>query len=216
MQQAPGMRVFGLTGGIGSGKSSVAAHWRSRGLPVVDADTLAREVVAPGSEGLAAILRDFGSDLLLEGGLLDRKELARRVFGNKDQLQRLESITHPRIEALRQQRLRELEVQGEPLVCAEIPLLFEKNMEAALRPVVLVSVPEALQLERAARRDGGATSDLRARIAAQLPLAEKRARADYVIDNRGTLEALHAAADAVLAQICRALGVVPARYGLPG
>lgn len=208
------MRVFGLTGGIGSGKSSVAAHWRSRGLPVLDADTLAREVVAPGSEGLSAILREFGNDLL-QGGVLNRKELGRRVFGDKDQLLRLESITHPRIEALRQQRLAELEARGEPLVCAEIPLLFEKNMEAALRPVVLVSVPEALQLERATRRDGSAPADLQARIDAQLPLAEKRARADYVIDNRGTLEALHGAADAVLAQICHGFGVAPARYGLP-
>ena len=77
------MRVFGLTGGIASGKSSVAAHWRTRGLPVLDADTLAREVVAPGSDGLSAIVREFGGELL-EGGVLNRKELGRRVFGNKD------------------------------------------------------------------------------------------------------------------------------------
>jgi dephospho-CoA kinase len=209
------MRVFGLTGGFASGKSSIAAHWRSRGLPVLDADTLAREVVAPGSEGLSAVLREFGSDLL-EGGVLNRKELGRRAFGHKDQLQRLESITHPRIEALRQRRLSELEARGEPLACAEIPLLFEKNMEASLRPVVLVSVPPALQLERAMRREASAAVDLQARIDAQLPLGEKRARADYVIDNGGTLEALYAAADAVLQQICQALGVAPARYGLPG
>jgi len=215
MRQTSGMRVFGLTGGIASGKSSVAAHWRGRGLPVLDADALAREVVAPGSEGLTAILREFGSELL-DGATLNRKELGRRVFGNKDQLQLLESITHPRIEALRQQRLRELEARGEPLACAEIPLLFEKNMEAGLRPVVLVSAPEALQRERATRRDGSASTDLQARIDAQLPLAEKRARADYVIDNRGTLEALYAAADGVLTQLCHALGVAPARYGLPG
>jgi dephospho-CoA kinase len=214
MQQTPRVRVFGLTGGIASGKSSVAAHWRGRGLPVIDADTLAREVVAPGSEGLTAILSAFGSDLL-QGGLLNRKELGRRVFGNKDQLQLLESITHPRIEALRQQRLAELRARGEPLACAEIPLLFEKHMEAELRPVVLVSVPEALQLERATRRDGSAPADLQARIDAQLPLSEKRARADYVIDNRGTLEELRAAADAVLAQVCQASGIAPARYGLP-
>jgi dephospho-CoA kinase len=213
MQQTSGMRVFGLTGGIASGKSSVAAHWRRRGLPVLDADALAREVVALGSEGLSVILREFGSDLL-EGGALNRKELGRRVFGNKDQLQRLESITHPRIEALRQERLRELEARGEPLVCAEIPLLFEKNLEAGLRPVVLVSVPEALQLERARRRDGSATAELQARIDAQLPLAEKRARADYVIDNRGTLDELHTRSDAVLGQICQLLGIPPARYGL--
>ncbi|HEU4583147.1 MAG TPA: dephospho-CoA kinase [Polyangiaceae bacterium] len=214
MQQTSAMRVFGLTGGIASGKSSVAAHWRRRGLPVLDADALAREVVAPGSEGLSAVLREFGGDLL-EDGALNRKELGRRVFGDTDQLRRLESITHPRIEALRRERLRELEARGEPLACVEIPLLFEKNMEAALRPVVLVSVPEALQLERARHRDGAAPADLQARIAAQLPLSEKRARADHVIDNRGTLDELYARSDAVLARVCQLLGVPPARYGLP-
>ena len=215
MQRTRAVRIFGLTGGIASGKSSVAAHWRSRGLPVLDADALAREAVAPGSEGLSEIVRAFGSDLL-EGGALNRKELGRRVFGDKDQLLRLEAITHPRIEALRKQRLGELGARGEPLACAEIPLLFEKNMEAELRPIVLVSVPEALQLERAQRRDGSPSSELQARIAAQLPLGEKRARADYVIDNRGSLDELRAAADGVLTQICRSVGVPPARYGLPG
>src|SRR6188768_2497624 len=120
MRQTSGMRVFGLTGGIASGKSSVAAHWRGRGLPVIDADALAREVVSPGSAALVEIAREFGSELLRDGAL-DRKELGRRVFGDSDQLYRLEAITHPRIEQLRQQRLAELDAAGEPLVCAEIP-----------------------------------------------------------------------------------------------
>lgn len=209
------MHVFGLTGGIGSGKSSVAALWRRRGLPVLDADELARAVVAPGSEALAEIEREFGADVLRDGQL-DRKELGRRVFGHPERLQRLEAITHPRILALRAERLAELEAAGEPLVCSEIPLLFEKGMAAQLRPVVVVSVPPDVQLERALRRDGASVGELQARIAAQLPLAEKVARADYVIDNQGPPEALARAADRTLAELCKALNVAPERYGLPG
>jgi dephospho-CoA kinase len=209
------MHVFGLTGGMASGKSSVAAHWRSRGLPVIDADALARELVAPGSEALDEIAQAFGAELV-QGAVLDRKELARRVFGHPDQLQRLELILHPRIEALRRERLARLEASGEPLACAEIPLLFEKGLDAQLSPIVVVSAPEALQLERAGLRDGASRQALQARLDAQLPLAEKLARADHVIDNQGTLEALRTRADGVLREICRALGVDARRYGLLG
>ncbi|MEY2935990.1 MAG: hypothetical protein RL033_6739 [Pseudomonadota bacterium] len=209
------MRVFGLTGGIGSGKSSVAALWRRRGLPVLDADELARAVVAPGSDALAELAREFGADLL-RNGQLDRKELARRVFGQPERLQRLEAITHPRIMALRAERLAELAAAGEPLVCSEIPLLFEKGLEAALRPVVVVSAPTSVQLQRALLRDGATAAELEARIAAQLPLADKVARADYVIDNQGSIDTLAAAADRTLTQVCQALGVALERYGLTG
>src|SRR4051812_30946754 len=166
------MHVFGLTGGLASGKSSVAAHWRSRGLPVIDADVLAREVVAPGSEALGEIALAFGAELT-RGGVLDRKELGRRVFGHPDQLQLLELILHPRIEQARRLRLAELQAKGEPLACSEIPLLFEKGLDAQLSPVVVVSVPEPLQLERARLRDGTSLAELQARLDAQLPLASK-------------------------------------------
>jgi dephospho-CoA kinase len=208
------MHVFGLTGGIGSGKSSVAARWRQRGLPVLDADELARAVVAPGSEALAELAREFGADVVRDGQL-DRKELARRVFGHPERLRRLEGITHPRIMALRAERLAQLAAAGEPLVCSEIPLLFEKGLEAQLRPVVVVSVPPDVQLARASRRDGASAAELQARILAQLPLADKVARADFVIDNQGTPEALADAADQTLLRVCQALGVAPQRYGLP-
>jgi dephospho-CoA kinase len=205
------LRVFGLTGGIASGKSTVAAHWRRRRLPVVDADALAREVVGPGSEGLAALVAAFGADLIGRDGL-DRKMLARRVFGHPDQLLLLESITHPRIQALRQRELSQIERSGEPLACCEIPLLFEKGLEAGLRPIVVVSLPAQLQLERALLRDGASRAELQARLDAQLPLAQKAAQADYVIDNRGTEEALRAEADRVLEAICRTFGIDPSRY----
>lgn len=208
---ASSVRVFGLTGGLGSGKSTVAAHFRRRGLPVIDADALAREVVAPGSPALAEIAREFGAGVL-QGTALDRPKLAAIVFADPAARERLERITHPRIQALRDARLGELAARGEPLACYEVPLLFEKGLEAALRPVVVVSVPEALQVERAQQRDGASVAMVRARLAAQLPLAEKAARADYVIDNSGPLADTWAAADAVLRRVCESVGVDPERY----
>jgi len=205
------LRVFGLTGGLGSGKSTVAEHYRRRGLPVIDADALAREVVAPGSPALAEIAREFGAGVL-QGTALDRPKLAALVFADPAARQRLESITHPRIQALRDARLREIEARAEPLACYEVPLLFEKGLEASLRPVVVVSAPEALQIERAQQRDRASEAMIRARLAAQLPMAEKAARADYVIDNSGPLADTRAAADTVLRRVCEAVGVDPARY----
>jgi dephospho-CoA kinase len=203
--------VFGLTGGLGSGKSSVAAHYRELGLPVIDADALARAVVAPGSPALDEIAAEFGPDMLRDGAL-DRQKLAGVVFAQPEARARLEAITHPRIQARRDELLAELEAAGEPLVCYEVPLLFEKGLDEALRPVVVVSVPEALQIERARRRDGSTEAMVRARLDAQQPLAEKAARADYVIDNAGPLTATLAAADEVLRHICTALGVNGERY----
>jgi dephospho-CoA kinase len=206
------MQVFGLTGGLASGKSSVAAHWRRRGLPVLDADALAREVVAPAESALAELAAEFGAEVLRDGEL-DRKRLAQLVFGHPERLRRLEAITHPRILALRTRRLAELQAAGEPLVCSEVPLLFEKGLEAELRPIVVVTVPEALQRQRARERDGSSLPEVEARLAAQLPLAEKQRRADHVIDNQGSLAATLEQADRVLLQICRSLGVDPRRYG---
>jgi len=208
------MQVFGLTGGLASGKSSVAAHWRGRGLPVLDADALARDVVAPGQSALSELAAEFGTEVLRDGAL-DRKRLAQLVFGHPERLRRLEAITHPRILALRTQRLAELAAAGEPLVCSEVPLLYEKGLDAELRPVVVVTVPDALQRQRARRRDGSSAAEVEARLAAQLPLAEKRRRADHVIDNQGSPEATFEQADRVLLEICRSLGVDPRRYGYP-
>ena len=205
------IRVFGLTGGLASGKSSVAAHFRSRGLPVIDADALARDVVAPGTDGLRELVQYFGPSVL-QNGELDRQLLADVVFSDPQALQRLEAITHPRIQERRSALLRDLAAAGEPLACYEVPLLFEKQLDRELRPVVVVDVPEEVQIARALRRDGSTEAQVRARLAAQLPLREKVARADYVIDNQGTLEATRAAADVVLGQICQRLGIDSSRY----
>jgi len=205
------LRVFGLTGGLGSGKSTVAARLRQRGVPVIDADALAREVVAPGSAGLAEVVAAFGARVLRDGGL-DRARVASIVFGDPAARQRLEAITHPRIQALRDARLAELAAAGEPLAGYEVPLLFERGLDTNLRPVVVVNVPEPVQIERARRRDQATEAMVRARLDAQLPLADKAARADYVIDNSGSLAATEAATDRVLWELCARLGVDATRY----
>jgi dephospho-CoA kinase len=206
------IRVFGLTGGLGSGKSSVAAHYRSRGLAVIDADALARSVVAVGTPGLREITAAFGTGMLQPDGALDRAKLARLVFGDAAARERLERITHPRIQALRDAELGSLAAAGQPLACYEVPLLFERGLEAQLRPVVVVDVPEEVQVERAMRRDHATEQHVRARLAAQIPLAEKARRADYVIDNTGSLSATSSAADDVLRRVCAELGVDASRY----
>jgi dephospho-CoA kinase len=189
----------------------VAAHWRSRGLPVVDADALAREVVAPGSDALGEIVQTFGA-AMVQDGALDRRRLAGLVFSDPEALRKLEAITHPRIERRRAEVLAGLEAQGEPLACYEVPLLFEKNMEVRVRPVVVVAVPEPLQIARARARDGSSEEEVRARLAAQLPLAAKANRADYVIDNSGSLAATRLESDRVLREVCEELGVDASRY----
>jgi dephospho-CoA kinase len=207
----PEPRVFGLTGGYGSGKSTVATRLRRRRLPVIDADELAREVVLPGSEGLAAIVAEFGPSVVAQGAL-ERSALARIVFADPAARLRLNAITHPRVQQLRQARQQALAAQGEPLICYEVPLLYENGLERELCPVVVVGTREALQIERAMRRDRHSEADVRARLAAQLPLADKLARADFVIENSGSREETEAQTDRVLRSICERLGVDARRY----
>jgi dephospho-CoA kinase len=209
------VKLFGLTGGIASGKSAVASRWRARGLPVVDADLLAREAVAPHSSGLEAIVARFGPDVLAKDGSLDRKRLADVVFASDDSRSALNAIVHPIISKLTFERAAELASQGEPLACYEAALLVENGLADAFRPLVVVSVPEDIQVARAMVRDRASAEDARARIRAQLPLATKVSVADHVIDNSGTLTELHARADAVLRAICDASGVEFARYPAP-
>lgn len=206
------LRVFGLTGGIGSGKSTVAGRFRQRGLPVIDADVLAREVVAPGTDGLRAIVEAFGSDVLTAAGELDRQKMASIVFTDAIARRQLNSITHPRVAALTAERAAELQAQGEPLACYEVPLLFEGGLAEAFRPIVVVAVPVAVQIARTAARDGATADEARARVEAQMPLDEKVRRADYVIDNSGSVADTLAQADDVLDAICQQLGVPLDRY----
>jgi dephospho-CoA kinase len=206
------LHVFGLTGGIGSGKSTVARRFRERGLPVLDADQLARDVVQPGTPGLAAIVERFGPQVVGADGQLDRKALAAIVFGDEAARRDLNAITHPRVGARFAELTAELDARGEPLACYEVPLLFEGRLADVLRPVVVVAVPVDAQIERAASRDGASREEIAARVRAQLPLDEKVRRADHVIDNSASPEATRAEADRVLDAICATLGIDPARY----
>lgn len=206
------MHLFGLTGGIASGKSTVAARLRARGVPVVDADELAREVVAPGTEGLRAIVDAFGPGVLAPDGALDRKALAAIVFADEAGRRRLNAITHPRISVRTMDRSAEIASRGEPLACYEAALLVENGAADAFRPLVVVACPEEAQIERVQARDRATRAEAVARVRAQKPLAEKVAVADFVIETTGTIEETLRRTDEVLQSICERLGLDAARY----
>jgi dephospho-CoA kinase len=201
------MHVFGLTGGIASGKSTVSARFRARGVPIVDADELAREVVAPGTEGLAAVVAAFGPGVLGADGALDRKALAALVFGDEAKRKQLNAIVHPRIGAASAAKLAALGAGGAALVCYDAALLVENGLGDAFRPLVVVAAPENVQIARIMKRDGATEDEARARIRAQRPLAEKVAVADVVIDNGGSLGELLAAADRALDDVAERVGL---------
>jgi dephospho-CoA kinase len=206
------IHLFGLTGGIGSGKSTVAARFRERGLPVIDADELARAVVAKETSGLAEIVGFLGPEVLDAEGGLDRKRVAAIVFNDEAARRRLNAITHPRVAALAIEKSQELDATGEPLACYEVPLLIESGLAGALRPLVVVTADVGTQLGRAMARDQATEAEVSARIAAQMPLARKAEMADFVIDNSGSIETTRARADEVLDAICAQRGIDPARY----
>ncbi len=195
------LSVFGLTGGIGSGKSTAAALLRERGVPMVDADELAREAVAPGSAGLADVQAAFGPQILAADGSLDRKQLGALVFADAQARSRLNAITHPIVRRLAQERFAALDQQGVTLAGYDVPLLFEVGLDAVLRPIVVVTAREALQLERILARDGLSEQAARDRIRAQLPLGDKQKRADYVLYNNGSPAMLAAQVDALLEKL---------------
>ena len=209
-----GFILFGLTGGIASGKSTVARHGASRGLPVVDADQIAREVVAPGSEGLAAVVGAFGDGVLAPDGSLDRAKVAALVFADADARRALETLLHPRIGVATVRTAHALAEAGHPLACYEAALLVESGQADLFRPLVVVVAPESSQVERSMARDAAAEDEVRRRIASQLPMRDKIAAADWVIDNGGDPDALAHRADQVLRAIAKHEGVDPARYGV--
>lgn len=181
------MRV-GLTGGVASGKSTVSKMLAELGAVVIDADLLAREVVAAGSEGLAEIVEAFGEDVLTAGGELDRPAMGARVFGDPEARKQLEAIIHPRVRA----RGAEREAAAGPgtVVVHDIPLLAETGQADAFDAVVVVDAPVDVQLDRMTRLRGWTGEDARARIAAQAAREDRLAIATYVVENTGTREDL--------------------------
>lgn len=178
-------RLIGLTGGIACGKSAVTDMLQELGAVVVDADELARTVVAPGSEGLSRIVERFGQSILDSEGHLDRAALAAVVFADQTARADLEAITHPLIAQLSRQQIDQASKAQTPLVVYSAPLLFENKLESWLGEVIVVDVDQKTQRQRLLSRDGKSGLE---RIKAQMPLEEKRARASYLIDNSGSRE----------------------------
>jgi dephospho-CoA kinase len=211
------VRIVGLTGGIASGKTTFADALRARGVPVVDADALARAAVAPGAPALAEIVRAFGPGVLAADGALDRKALAAVVFADAEARRRLEAITHPAVRRAMAEETARLAAAGHALAFYDTPLLYEVGLERALDSVVVVWAPRDVQRARLVARDALSPAEAEARLAAQLPIDEKAARADFVVDNVGTPADLGAKADRLLADLRAGIGrrlpnAAPVRY----
>ena len=186
-----------LTGGIATGKSYVARRLRAAGVPVVDADLLAHEAVAPGTPGLGAIARRFGAGVLAADGALDRARLADIVFRDPAARRDLEAIVHPVVrEGI--DRFFDGLPAGTPVAVADIPLLFETGRAAEYDAVVVAACPAGMQVSRIVARDGASREQALRRVAAQLPIDDKVRRADYVIDTSGSYADTDAAVDHVL------------------
>jgi dephospho-CoA kinase len=185
----------GLTGGVASGKSTVSAILAELGAVVIDADVLAREVVAPGTEGLAEVVAEFGADVLAPDGSLDRPRMGALVFAEPERRAALEAIIHPRVRA----RAAEIEAAAPAgsVVVHDIPLLTETGQAAGFDAVVVVDVPTELQVERMVRIRGMSEDDAWARVAAQATREERLAVATHVIDNAGGLDDLRDRVEAV-------------------
>lgn len=188
------MFLIGLTGGIGTGKSRVAALLQELGAVVISADQLAREVVEPGQPAYQAIVERFGKEFLQPDGTLDRRRLAELVFSDEQARKDLEAIVHPQVRQASAAKLEELRKRPQPpeVVVLEIPLLFETGREADFDEIWVVTAAEETAVKRAALRDSAAEAHIRARMQAQLPVQEKARRAHVVIDNDGEWSATEA------------------------
>jgi dephospho-CoA kinase len=189
------MRLIGVTGGIATGKSTVDRMLAAHGAVVIDADELARDVVRPGEPALDEVIARFGRGVIRPDGSLDRARLGDIVFADPDAREDLERITHPRITELTGKRIAAALAGSAPLVAVDIPLLFENAREAMFEGVLLVYAPREVQIERLRERNGLDGVAALQRLAAQLPIDEKRDRATWVIDNSGNLDATSQAVD---------------------
>lgn len=182
-------KVVVLTGGIASGKTAVSDAFARLGAPVIDTDVLARELVEPGSPALQAIARKFGQHLFQPDGALDRRALRERIFSDDDARRQLEGILHPRIADEARRRIERIDA---PYAILVVPLLVESGLFGDADEVVVVDVPEDVQIERLMARDDSTREQAEAALAAQASRRERLARADHVIDNTGSLEQLQA------------------------
>ena len=191
------MRIIGLTGGIGAGKSEVARILSRRGIPVINADQLSREVVEPGSPGLKAIIKRFGNSILRGDGSLDRKGLARRVFANQDERLTLEGILHPLIRERTEAHLLVLEEGNTPVCILESPLLFEASQDELCDAVITVVADFNLRAKRVKRREGLTIDQFQQRVDAQINDDTRRRLSDMIVENSGSLEDLRRAVNRI-------------------
>lgn len=198
--------VWGLTGGIACGKSTVARRLAQRGAYVIDADAIARDVVAPGTDGLAAVVETFGTGVLLADGSLDRAALGARVYSDAAARARLEAITHPRIRQASFERMLAGSETDSPFIVYEAALLVETKQHTNFAGLVVVACSAATQRARLMARDLLDATAADARIASQLPLESKVAVADFVIHNDGGLDELISQTDAVFDAIVARIG----------
>jgi dephospho-CoA kinase len=195
------MLLVGLTGNIGSGKSTVDQLLSERGATIIDADVLARRAVEVGTPGYRAIVERWGTSILGPDGTLDRGALRRIVFSDQAELEQLNTLVHPEVERMRAALVETARLRGDKLVVCDVPLLFERKMTDLFDRIVLVDAPRPVRLERLVRERGLKETEAMDMIVAQMPAELKRARADYVIDNIGTLTEL----DARVAEVWGAL-----------
>jgi dephospho-CoA kinase len=202
------MRVIGLTGGIATGKSTVARLLAALGAHVIDADVLARDVVAPGTEGLSAVAARFPG--VVAGGQLDRAKLAEHIFSQPEEREALNQIIHPRVRQGFLEASQALAAKGVDVVIYDVPLLFETKLEGFMSGIIVVRAPKEVQRARLIARNGLTPEQADARIAAQWPLEEKVRRANWLIDNSGTLQDTEAQVRATWASIqSGSSGMVP-------
>ncbi len=201
-----------MTGNIASGKSEVASRLAALGATIVDADVLARDVVAVGSPALEKVVRRWGSGILAPDGSLDREALRHSVFADKEQLDELNAIIHPDVTRLRRRMVAEARKRGDPVLVYVVPLLFERRLTSEFDRIILVDAPRDARFDRLVTRRGVSADDATNMIAAQMAAELKRARADFVIENDGSVEQLYAQTDAVWTR----LTAIDARSSLAG
>jgi dephospho-CoA kinase len=181
------LKIVGLTGGIASGKTTVANMFKKLGARVVDADELARKAVKQGTPAYQKIIQEFGTEFICEDGELDRKKLGNKIFTNPSDKAKLENILHPIIGKMLMDNIESEREQGTEILILDIPLLFENNMQMWIRPVILVYVDPETQLQRLKNREKISLKEAQNMIESQMPLEEKKKLADFVIDNNGDL-----------------------------
>jgi dephospho-CoA kinase len=194
---------IGLTGNIASGKSEVERMLADRGATIIDADELAREAVEPETQALKDIIKRWGKDVLNQDGGLDRAALRQIVFADQNELDALNRIVHPGVTRLRDREIAKARERGDPIVVCVIPLLFERNIVEEFDAIILVDAPRPLRLERLVATRGLEETEAMNMIASQMPAELKRARADFVIENDGSLDKLERDVDALWSSLQR-------------